>query len=69
MYMLFSGSSYYPGGGMNDFSGLFPTIEAARWELYMNDWYHIVHVHPDGVLEIVESSAEYMVGRIFRPRS
>jgi ABC-type siderophore export system fused ATPase/permease subunit len=30
MYLLFGGDRYYPGGGVNDFIGAYPTLEEAK---------------------------------------
>ena len=29
-YLLFCGENYYPSGGMDDFRGVFPTLESAQ---------------------------------------
>lgn len=50
-YMLFAGSTFYARGGMNDFYGLFDTVEAAENHLpsikldYHDtpDWYQVVN--------------------------
>jgi hypothetical protein len=61
MYALFAGKVYYPGGGMNDYRGTFPTKEdamtrARQGEVYGEftfhwEWYHIVYLP---TMEIVE---------------
>jgi hypothetical protein len=65
MYFLFAGEDFYPDGGMQDFIGTFPTLEAARrsatnppkdedgWNLYQVEWYQIAQV-VDGKLVEVE---------------
>lgn len=48
-FWLFSGSVYYPGGGMKDFQGSFDTLEAAKAAFsdeYGEDafvWAHVWH--------------------------
>jgi hypothetical protein len=53
-YLLFVGDNYYPKGGMDDFAGIFDTVEDAMEKgeegtpykdgsgYSFNDWYHIV---------------------------
>ena len=46
-FMLFAGSHYYPGGGMNDYVRSFDTVEQAisnigtGWAA-RNDWMHVL---------------------------
>ena len=44
-YWLFGGDTYYPSGGMADFSDSFHTLEAAeesaKNQEYKFDWHHI----------------------------
>lgn len=43
MYLLFSGDSYYPTGGWNDFKGNYKTLEEAINSANdKKDWWHIV---------------------------
>ena len=49
-YLLFTFDTYYPSGGMNDFSGSFDTVEEARAAV-KTDYYQIVDKH---TLEVVE---------------
>jgi hypothetical protein len=65
MYFLFAGDIYYPTGGMQDYVGTVPTLEAAReavtnppkdedgWNVYQTEWYNIAQV-VDGQLVEVE---------------
>jgi hypothetical protein len=49
-YLLFSGDDYYPSGGWCDYSGAFPTVEAAIEAAQAAniqgfqecDWWHVV---------------------------
>jgi len=54
-YLTFAGMEYYPGGGIKDFKGIRPTVEAARMVAEeaegSNDWYQIVD---DTTLKLVE---------------
>lgn len=61
MYLLFAGESYYPGGGADDFVGIFETEDAAKLHYELNDsstqrwaerWAHIAEIR-DGTLKIV----------------
>lgn len=65
MFILFCGSAYYPGGGMHDCSGVFPTLKEAQKGLYVDDWFHIVEIQRDGKLVVVQSSDENLEGKIF----
>ena len=60
MFHLFTGSEYYPEGGVCDFKGTFYTVEAARkhavddifeGEFHDIDWYQIT----DLSLKIIEA--------------
>ncbi len=53
MFYLFAGGDYYPCGGVDDFQGVFDTVEDAR-QAALNlryYWWHIV----DSDMRIVES--------------
>lgn len=48
-YMLFSGPTYYPDGGFNDYRGSYESVEEAvaeitlrRDQTRMVDWFHVV---------------------------
>jgi hypothetical protein len=51
-YLAFSGDTYYPGGGWNDFNGGADTVDEAR-KLIPNgfDWYQIVDTETQTVME------------------
>lgn len=59
-FLLFCGSTFYPGGGWNDFVGAFASTEAAKTHLinhpddYTHDWWHIVDA---STREIIEKNA------------
>jgi len=49
-YLLFTGDTFYPGGGMQDFRGDFNTIDEARDfsasdKVSAWDWYEIYDTH------------------------
>jgi hypothetical protein len=48
-FYLFSGSTYYPNGGLGDYQGTFPTWQAARARVsdLICDWWQIVAVNPE----------------------
>lgn len=62
MYFLFAGESYYPGGGMEDLVGTFPTLEAAREAFARRldrdgeeahfDWYQIATIVEGRLVEV-----------------
>jgi hypothetical protein len=43
-FLVFSGPTYYPGGGWDDLTGSFDTFEQAKNSLVLEwgDWAHIV---------------------------
>lgn len=47
-FLLFTGYAYYPGGGWEDFSGTFDTLEGAQMEATrlfrekVGDWAHVI---------------------------
>lgn len=60
-YHLFAGEHYYPGGGHDDYIGMFDSLEAAKARgvdlcdritrgYSALDWYHICIVREDGSL-------------------
>lgn len=55
-YFLFCGDTYYPGGGMSDYSGSFGSIEAAKEALLLRniDWFNIGYLNDDGSLVLVD---------------
>lgn len=49
LYLVFAGDKYYPSGGMNDFQGVFPSVEDALLWLATEgkfDWWQIVEREP-----------------------
>ncbi len=67
MYFLFAGERYYPAGGMGDFVGVYPTIEAAvaavptlvdedGYEIYA-DWYEVATVAGGTLVTVVRGTA------------
>lgn len=50
-FLVFAGDFYYPGGGWDDFIGVFDSIEAARKGVPDKDWHQIVDAN---TLQIVD---------------
>ena len=55
MYHLFAGDSYYPGGGLSDYLGAFPTWEAAEAKGAGFDWHEVAVLGDDGELQRFET--------------
>lgn len=55
--LAFAGYEYYPGGGMHDFKGAFPTTgEACAYlvnEWSSSDWFHVLDISTGLVLKPV----------------
>ncbi len=51
-FIVFSGDTYYPVGGMNDYQGSFETLEAAKHWLIAKkeDWGHIMDIRNKNVV-------------------
>jgi hypothetical protein len=50
MYHLFQGEKYYPGGGINDYVGMFATLDEAKTAFdKKNDWAQIIVASPGGL--------------------
>jgi hypothetical protein len=53
---LFGYDTYYPGGGMNDYLGAFPSkkeaLKASR--RHSHNWFEIVYVEDNFTLTVVE---------------
>lgn len=56
MFFLFAGADYYPGGGMVDHQGVFPTIEAAQqhFAVHKEDWAHIATIKDGKLVWLLE---------------
>ena len=56
-FMLFSGSDYYPAGGMDDFSDSFDTLELAmshresKNDEYYIEWKHIFDIKENKIVK------------------
>lgn len=53
-YLLFSGATYYPGGGWEDFVGDYDTpeeIQVGVESLPRYQWWHIVDTETKAILE------------------
>lgn len=55
-YFLFCGQTYYPRGGMSDYSGSFDSVAEARESLLLRniDWFNIGYLDDDGGLILVD---------------
>ena len=59
-YLLFAGDDYYPAGGMDDFRGVFDSVQLAKEHQETNgwNWAHVAMLDETG-LRVVERY-EYM---------
>jgi hypothetical protein len=63
VYLLFSGSDYYPQGGMDDFQGEFESMEGAKqfFEKNKDDWAHIVEKDSMSIVSnFYEENGQYL---------
>lgn len=60
MYALFAGETRHPGGGMNDFVGMFATIDEA-WKAAAQepetDWWQIAKVENGRLVQVAGAAA------------